>query len=108
MEIILNISDENAKILEEGAKVSGIDIKSFTENLIKVSINQTIAATQMAILLELLQNEVLPRLINVEIGSVATRHQVTNLHCDILEDADRGLAIADEATAIARNIILGA
>jgi len=43
----------------------------------------------------------MPALTNTQLNTLAARHQITNMHADILEDEERAFAIAKEATDLA-------
>ncbi len=96
----IEIKEEFISAVLEAAELQGITADELVNNIVVFSLNTYVAAEQASKTLYLIENEILVRLANLEVGNIATRHQVTNLHADVLENSDRALVIADEATQI--------
>jgi hypothetical protein len=104
MQILIN--KELEKILNEAAQSQHQTVDEMVNNILTFSLNTYIAVAQANKTLSVLETEVLPRLANIEVGNIAIRHQVTNFHADVLENSDRALMIAEEATNIGKKTVL--
>jgi len=104
MQILIN--KELEKILNEAAQSQHQTVDEMVNNILVFSLNTYIAVAQANKTLSVLETEVLPRLANIEVGNIAIRHQVTNFHADVLENSDRALMIAEEATNIGKKTVL--
>lgn len=104
MQILIN--KELEKILNEAAQSQHQTVDEMVNNILTFSLNTYIAVAQANKTLSVLETEVLPRLANIEVGNIAIRHQVTNFHADVLENSDRALLIAEEATNIGKKTVL--
>jgi len=102
----ITIKSEIEKVLSEAAQSQQQSVDEMVNNILAFSLNTYIAVAQANKTLSVLETEVLPRLANVEIGNIAIRHQVTNFHADVLENSDRALMIAEEATNIGKKAVL--
>lgn len=104
MQILIN--KELEKIVNEAAQSQQQTVDEMVNNILTFSLNTYIAVAQANKTLSVLETEVLPRLANIEVGNIAIRHQVTNFHADVLENSDRALMIAEEATNIGKKTVL--
>jgi len=94
-------NEELAKTLKEVAYQEGISIDKLVENLLTFSLDHSISTLALKRIEFLLINEIMPALTNTQLNTLAARHQITNMHADILEDEERAFAIAREATDLA-------
>ncbi|QOG13039.1 hypothetical protein [Arcobacter sp. FWKO B] len=101
----IEINKDLEVAIEAAANLQNVSVDDVVNDIVRFSLNTYVAAEQANKLLYLLENEVLPRIANVEVSNIATRHQLTNLHADVLENSDRALVIADEATQIGLSTI---
>ena len=94
-------NEELAKSLKEIAYKENISVDELVEQLLTFSLDHSISTLALKRIEYLLVNEIMPSLTNTQLNTLATRHQVTNMHADILEDEERAFAIAKEATDLA-------
>jgi len=98
-------NEELAKILKEVAYKEEISIDKLVEDLLAFSLDHSISTLALKRIEYLLINEIMPSLTNTQLNTLAARHQITNMHADILEDEERAFAIAKEATDLASQVI---
>ena len=94
-------NEELAKTLKEIAYKENVSIDKLVEDLLTFSLDHSISTLALKRIEFLLVNEIMPALTNTQLNTLATRHQITNMHADILEDEERAFAIAKEATDLA-------
>jgi len=87
--------------LKEQAEKEGISVEELVNHILAFSIDTALCTITAKRVEDLLINEILPRIMNLQVNVLANRHQVLNLHADIAEDQTRPSAIAKEATEIA-------
>jgi len=105
--MIIEIKNEElAKTLKAVAYKEGISIDKLIEDLLTFSLDHSISTLALKRIEYLLINEIMPALTNTQLNTLAARHQITNMHADILEDEERAFAIAKEATDLAYKSIL--
>jgi len=107
MRIELTIENEDLQLgIKNGAEAAKMSIEDFTAQILEYSFNTSISTMAVDRLASILDGEFMERLIQIQINSYATRHQITNLHADLLgENEDRALEIAAEANSLAENAI---
>ena len=98
-------NEELAKTLKEVAYKEELSVDELVEQLLTFSLDHTISTLALKRIEYLLVNEIIPALTNTQLNTLAARHQITNLHADILEDEERAFAIAKEATELASKAI---
>jgi hypothetical protein len=100
--MIIEIKNEElAKILKEIAYKEEINVDKLVEDLLTFSLDHSISTLALKRIEFLLVNEIMPSLANNQLNTLAARHQITNMHADILESEERAFAIAKEATDLA-------
>jgi len=99
----LKIEDvELQKALKIGAEQANMDINDYALTMLTYSFNTSSAILTTEKLIGILEGDFLERLMTIQMNSFATRHQITNLHADLLGDNEqRALDIAAEANEIA-------
>jgi hypothetical protein len=103
----IELNDAVSEAVQKAAADNNMSADEFVNGLIEYSFDNGLAVLQMAKVEELITQEVLPRLMNVQINQFATRHQVLNLHADISDSNERAIAIAKEANDIAHETVFG-
>ena len=98
-------NEELAKTLKEIAYQEGISVDKLVEDLLTFSLDHSISTLALRRIEFLLVNEIMPSLTNTQLNTLATRHQITNMHADILENEERAFAITKEATNLAYETI---
>lgn len=94
--------------LTNGAEAANMSINDYALTMLTYSFNTSNATLAVENLSNFLINELHQRLIEIQINSYATRHQVTNLHADLLGDKEqRALDIAAEANILAEDAVFG-
>jgi len=96
---------ELAKTLKEVAYKEEVSIDKLVEDLLTFSLDHSISTLALKRIEYLLVNEIMPSLTNTQLNTLAARHQIANMHADILEDEERAFAIAKEATDLASQTI---
>jgi len=94
-------NEELEKALKNVAYKEGISVDELVEYLLTFSLDNSLATLAMKRIEFMLVNEIMPALTNTQLNVLAARHQITNIHADILENEDRAFAIAKEATDLA-------
>jgi len=92
---------ELEKTLKEVAHKEELSVDKLVEELLTFSLDHSISTLALKRIEYLLVNEIMPSLANTQLNTLASRHQITNMHADILEDEERAFAIAKEATDLA-------
>lgn len=105
MTIVLR--DEIAEAVNVAAQTHGMSADDFVNGLIVNQLDNSIAVLQMNRVEDILANEILPRLMNVQMNTFALRHQATNFHADILDTPERATIVAQEANDIAYDLVFG-
>jgi len=96
----IQISNEDlAKGLKELADKEGVEVDQLVNDLLAFSLDNAIATLAMR-RIEFQLNDLYRVIKDIEINSYAVRHQVLNMHADILENPDRAIAINEEAGKI--------
>lgn len=98
-------NEELAKTLKEVAYKEQMSVDELVEQLLTFSLDHSISTLALRRIEFLLVNEIMPAITNTQLNTLATRHQITNMHADILEDEERAFAIAKEATDLASQAI---
>jgi len=98
-------NEELAKTLKEIAYQERISVDKLVEDLLTFSLDHSISTLALRRIEFLLVNEIMPSLTNTQLNTLATRHQITNMHADILENEERAFAITKEATNLAYETI---
>ena len=93
------------KGLQAIAEQENRDINEVATELLSFSLDNAIATLAMRRIEYALVNEIIPSIKNIEVNTYAARHQITNVHADILENPDRAIAINSEATDLATKIV---
>jgi len=94
-------NEELSKTLKEVAYKEEISVDELVEQLLTFSLDHSISTLALKRIEYLLINEIMPSLTNTQLNALSARHQITNMHADILEDEERAFAIAKEATDLA-------
>lgn len=105
MEVV--IKDEIVEAIEKVVAETGESVEEFVNGIITYSFDNGLAVLQMQKMEELLTREILPRIMNIESNEYAVRHQVTNIHNDILDGSERAVVIAKEASEIGEKLAFG-
>lgn len=94
--------------LNNGAEAANMSVNDYALTMLTYSFNTSNATLAVENLSNFLVNELQHRLIEIQLNSFATRHQVTNLHADLLGDKEqRALDIATEANTLAEDAVFG-
>ena len=101
----IELNDEVSQAVAKVAKDNQMSVDEFVNGLIEYSFDNGLAVLQMARVEAMLTEEILPRLMDIEVNQLATRHQVMNLHADISDGPERAIAIAREANDIAHKTV---
>lgn len=106
----LHIEDANLQVaLVNGAEAANMSVNNYALTMLVYSFNTSNATLAVENLSNYLVNELQQRLIEIQINSYAVRHQVTNLHADLLGDKEqRALDIAAEANILAEKAVFEA
>ncbi len=107
MKIELEIKDPTMQIaIKDGAAAAGMHETEFVENLLNYSFNTSAALLAVDQLTNLVNGELMERMMQTQLNTYAMRHQITNLHADLLGEKDeRALEIAAEANVLAEKAI---
>ncbi len=88
--------------LTTGAEAAGMEVNEFAKTMLFYSYNTSQAMLGVQQMATFLEGTLLQKLTEIQINSYALRHQVTNLHADLLgEHEQRALDIAVEANELA-------
>jgi len=98
-------NEELARTLKEIAYQENMSVDKLVEDLLTFSLDHSISTLALKRIEFLLVNEIMPSLTNTQLNTLSARHQITNMHADILEDEERAFAIAKEATDLASQVI---
>lgn len=101
----VRIDETLVEAIEKMAATTGQTVEEFVNGLLEYSFDNGLAVLQMARVEELLTREILPRLMNMQSSQFAVRHQITNLHADILDGPQRAIAISKEASDIGHQMV---
>ena len=101
----IELNEELSKAVAAAAEENNMTAEEFVNGLVHYSFDNGLAVMQMARLESLIANEILPRILKLEVNSFATRHQILNLHADISDGPERAEAIAREANEIGYSIL---
>ncbi len=101
----IELNEEISKAVENAARDNGMSEEEFVNGLIEYSFDNGLAVLQMARVEEMLTSEILPRLMNVQMGQFAERHQIMTLHADISDGPERAMAVAKEANDIGYKVV---
>lgn len=106
----LHIEDINLQTaLANGAEAANMSVNDYALTMLTYSFNTNNATLAVENLSNYLVNELHQRIVEIQINSYATRHQVTNLHADLLGDKEqRALDIAAEANILAERAVFTA
>lgn len=106
----LHIEDINLQTaLTNGAEAANMSVNDYALTMLVYSFNTSNATLAVENLSNYLVNELHQRLIEIQINSYAVRHQITNLHADLLGDKEqRALDIAAEANILAEQAVFAA
>ena len=100
--MIVEIKNEDLeKALKEIAYKENVSVDKLVEDLLTFNLDHSLATLAMKRIEFVLVNEIIPAVTNTQLNALAARHQITNMHADILEDEERAFAIAKEATDLA-------
>jgi hypothetical protein len=93
--------------LTTGAEAAGMEVNEFAKTMLSYSFNTSQAMLGVQQAATFLEGTLLQKLTEIQINSYALRHQVTNLHADLLgEHEQRALDIAVEANELASEAAL--
>ena len=109
MNLELSIKDTDLQLaLTNGAEAAGMSVNDYALTMLTYSFNTSNATLAVENLSNFLANDLMHRVMELQINSYAVRHQVTNLHADLLGDKEqRALDIAAEANTIAELTVFG-
>lgn len=109
--MILDIKIENTDLqiaLTNGSEAAGMSVNDYALTMLTYSFNTSNATLAVENLSNFIANDLMSRIMELQINSYAVRHQVTNLHADLLGDKEqRALDIAVEANIIAEEAVFG-
>lgn len=105
--MVVEIREDLLNAIEHASSESGQTVEDFVNGLLQYSFDNGLAVLQMTRVEELLTREILPRLMSVQTAQFATRHQITNIHADILDGPERAIAISKEASDIGYEMVYG-
>lgn len=89
-------------IIAQNAQNAGLSVNEYATTMFLYSFNSAQAVYATEHLISLLQGPFLEKMTEIQINSYAVRHQITNLHADLLGDNEqRALDIATEANELA-------
>lgn len=105
----LEITVENIDLqvaLTQGAEAAGMSVNEYAKVMLEYSFNSAQAMLGVQQMAQFLETTILQKLEEIQINSYATRHQITNLHADLLGDQEqRALDIATEANILATEAV---
>ncbi|SFP02287.1 hypothetical protein [Hydrogenimonas thermophila] len=96
---------EMVKHLKKLAEEEGVEVNDIVNDLLAFSMDNAIATLAMRRIEYALINEIIPSIKSAQVNIYAARNQITNMHADILEDADRALAISQEAGKLGEEVV---
>lgn len=107
MKLELEIREPAMQIaIKDGAEAAGMDETEFVMNLLNYSFNTSAALLAVEQLTNIVNGELMERVIQNQLNTYAMRHQITNLHADLLgENDERALEIAAEANVLAEQAV---
>ena len=105
--MVVEIREDLLEAIERASSETGQSVDEFVNGLLQYSFDNGLAVLQMTRVEELLTREILPRLMTVQTSQFAIRHQITNIHADILDGPERAIAISKEASDIGHEMIFG-
>ncbi len=71
--------------LTTGAEAAGMEVNEFAKTMLSYSFNTSQAMLGVQQVATFLEGTLLQKLTEIQINSYALRHQVTNLHADLLD-----------------------
>jgi len=109
MNLELAIQDAELQVaLTNGAEAAGMSVNDYALTMLTYSFNTSNATLAVENLSNFLANDLLTRIMEIQVNGYAVRHQVTNLHADLLGDKEqRALDISVEANEIAEEAVFG-
>ncbi|WP_331775019.1 hypothetical protein [Sulfurospirillum sp. 1612] len=96
----VKLSEAVSTAVAQAAQENNMSVDEFVNGLIEYSFDNGLAVLQMSRVEAMLTNEILPRVMNLQMNQYAVRHQVMTLHADISDGPERAIAIAKEANDI--------
>ncbi len=104
MKIEVN-NEELAKAIYNLADQEGMDVNAYCEDLFAFHLDHGIATMAMRRIENTLVDDILPALQNSQVNGYAVRHQIVNLHADILNDPNRAIDISDQGTEVGNSAV---
>lgn len=108
MKVEFTVEDLDLQVaLTQGAEAANMDVNEFAKTMLAFSFNTSQAMLGVQQIAVFLEGTLSQKLTEILINTYATRHQVTNLHADLLgEHEQRALDIAAEANELAAEAAL--
>lgn len=104
----IEVKDEELiKVIEGLAKEQGKEVNETAEELLSFSINNGLSVLLLKRLEYAIVEEIIPKIDTTLVNTYATRHQILNMHADILQSPERAEAINTAAGEIGQELVFG-
>ena len=100
-------NDELVKAIEALAQEQDKSAEEVAEELLGYAVGDGLAVLLMKRIEYAIIDEIIPKIDAAVVNSFAVRHQVLNMHADILQSPERAEAISKQASEIAQEIVFG-
>ncbi len=97
--------EELIKAIEALAEEQGKDINETAEELLTFAVNNGLSVLLLKRLEYAIVEEIIPKIDTALVNTYAIRHQVLNMHADILQSPERAEAINQAAGEIGQEIV---
>lgn len=104
----IEIKDEElVKAIETLAQEQGKEVNETIEELLSFAVNNGLSVLLLKRLEYAIVEELIPKIDTALVNTYAARHQVLNMHADILQSPERAEAINQTAGEIGQEIVFG-
>lgn len=100
-------NEEIAKTIEALAQEQDKSAEEVAEELLGYAVGDGLAVLLMKRIEYALIDEIIPKIDAAVVNSFAMRHQVLNMHADILQSPERAEAISKQASEIGHELVFG-
>ena len=100
-------NEEIIKVIEALAQEQEKSANEVIEELLGYAVNNGLTVLLMKRIEYALIDEIIPKIDAAVVNSFAVRHQVMNMHADILQNPERAEAISKQASEIGHEIVFG-
>ena len=100
-------NEEIVKVINALAEEQDKSVNEVIEELLSYAVNDGLTVLLMKRIEFAIIDEIIPKIDAAVVNSFAVRHQVLNMHADILQNPERAEAISKQASEIGHEIVFG-